>query len=243
MKEIKINMDKLNRNWDPRNEVIYSQNHHKTVWYFDDDFCWRQCSAETAIKKGIKNIKCSTKKDGTRYYYTINEIWNLFSYDQNWILCIRIVKAMKEGDHISELVRLCETMTYYMRTPEDSKRVQWWRNEMHKQDLAEMSEVERAITKIEKPRIYKERGNERDKTFDFIQIYMSIKTYMPEKMKFVKEHKKELIQMAYNAIEEDKNFQKYEVPINFLKITRMTLLRDSQIEYLFELKIPGRKTT
>lgn len=238
MKENRINMDKLNRNWDPRNTVIY--NRRNTVWYFDNDFRWRHCGAETAIKNKIKNIERSVRKDGRRDYYISRGFDNLFGSNQNFILCIRILKAMKEGDHISELVRLCETMCYYTPTTEEIQRRQWWREEMRKQDLVEMPEAERAITKIERPRIYKERGNTRDKTFDFIQIRMSIKTYMPEKMKFVKEHKKELIQMAYNAVEEDKEFQKYEVPINFLKITRMTLLQDSQIEYLFELKSPNK---
>lgn len=194
-----------------------------------------------ALEKGIKNIVARTwdnprTRDNYVTYHLKCDEDLIFGRGQNFFVKKRILKSMKEGNTISDFVHLCETVRLYAPDAEERKRRQWWRDEMHRQDLAGMTEVERFVTKIWKPKIYRENGNQKKKTFDFINVQMSVRTYMPEKMKFVREHKKELIQMAVNTIKQDKEFKKYNVPVNYLKLGRMTLLQDSQIEYLFELK-------
>mgnify|MGYP000467658150 CR=1 FL=1 len=51
------------------------------------------------------------------------------------------------------------------------------------------------------------------------------------------EHKKEITKMVFDKIEKDRTFLKYGIPINFLKVSKITLVkRTSEIHYVLVIK-------
>lgn len=52
----------------------------------------------------------------------------------------------------------------------------------------------------------------------------------------VKKYQREIYQQVIQRLEKDRQFKKYGVPVNFLKISNVTLLRDFSLEFIFELK-------
>ena len=54
----------------------------------------------------------------------------------------------------------------------------------------------------------------------------------------VKKYQHEIYQRVIQRMETDRSFKRYGVPINFLEISDVTLLRDFSLEFIFELKEP-----
>ena len=52
----------------------------------------------------------------------------------------------------------------------------------------------------------------------------------------LKKYQREIYQQVIQRLEKDRQFKKYGVPVNFLKISNVTLLRDFSLEFIFELK-------
>jgi len=101
--------------------------------------------------------------------------------------------------------------------------------------------MDRFIVKIDHPVIERATDNENRDTFDFIRIFVSVND-LGEDMcgKSLKEAVKDnmgcIINRALDKISGSKSYQKFDVPVNFLKISRATLTKDSRLELLFELK-------
>ena len=54
---------------------------------------------------------------------------------------------------------------------------------------------------------------------------------------YLNAHIKEINKMVWNKLENDKSFLKYGIPINFLKIAKVTFKKcTSELHYVFELK-------
>ena len=54
----------------------------------------------------------------------------------------------------------------------------------------------------------------------------------------IKKYQFEIYQRVIKKLEQDRQFKKYGVPINFLKLDNVMLLRDFSVEFIFELKEP-----
>lgn len=90
------------------------------------------------------------------------------------------------------------------------------------------------VLKINRPEIRRETGNTKKNTFDFVRVEMSIRsTYLS--VEKLRAHKKELIQKALDKIDSYKPYQKYGVPVKYLRLYRMTLLRCGYVVLDFEL--------
>ena len=57
--------------------------------------------------------------------------------------------------------------------------------------------------------------------------------------KDVREHTRKYVDCATEYIASQKKFQKFGVPVNVLRLTKVTLTRDMTLEFLFELKKPS----
>ena len=55
----------------------------------------------------------------------------------------------------------------------------------------------------------------------------------------MEKYRREIYQRVIQRLEEDRQFKKYGVPINFLKLSDVTLFRDFSMEFIFELKEHG----
>lgn len=81
--------------------------------------------------------------------------------------------------------------------------------------------------------------NQNKKTFDRIRIQVVLPRYMfqtwDELKAAVQENRLEIDNRVLDKIKNDRQFIKFGIPVNFIKLTDVTLLRDHTLEYIFEL--------
>lgn len=98
-------------------------------------------------------------------------------------------------------------------------------------------EVYNFITGIGCVRMEREPENKDKSTFDFVRVYASTKAIsLEEKRQILSTYKREILRLILTKIKRSPNFQRYDIPINFLRLTQCTLTRDQQIVFVFELK-------
>lgn len=99
-------------------------------------------------------------------------------------------------------------------------------------------EVSQFVQKINRPTIERSIENKNKKTFDFVRIFIGIPhTWYMDKREFLKQNKRPIFRMVLDTIKNDKKYQKYNIPINFLKLTSCTITCQDEIEMVFELKL------
>lgn len=94
------------------------------------------------------------------------------------------------------------------------------------------------LTKINRPAFERTPENKKKNTFDRIRITMGIKSKesMPGRTDFIKSQKREIVKIALLKIEQHPYFERYGVPIQYIKPVSMTVTRTDEIEIIFELK-------
>lgn len=199
---------------------IRKQNGHYKLYYFDEKGIYRCVSLEEAIRRNL----------------IINSYWNLAEFVsefpcgiwyRSYILDCEIdneriiakaICRLEEGDTIKDL-------EYYLSITKIEK-------------YPKPEGIERFITKIEKPQFVRSPGNNKKETFDYIYIDVNIISHWEEdRLKYIQKHRKEIDEMVIDSLERSKEFQKFGIPVNFLKVSRITLRRDSVLEFVLELKI------
>lgn len=104
----------------------------------------------------------------------------------------------------------------------------------------QLDEYGRFILKINNPSVERDTDNLNKDTFDFIRVMVSI----PDKdtisnsevMSMYKKYKDRLMKDVLEKISNSRSFKKYNVPINFLRLSRSTVTSSREIMLLFELK-------
>lgn len=102
----------------------------------------------------------------------------------------------------------------------------------------DIKNAELMIGHIERPSFERAPENKKRNTFDFIRIRMCMlsKELIPDLMGKVKRYQKELARIALDAIVKTKAWERYGLPENVLKITKMTVTSQREVECVFELK-------
>lgn len=105
-----------------------------------------------------------------------------------------------------------------------------------------LSPLDQLIQYIARPVYERVPGNDNVKTFDRIRITVGLPRYQFNSWEAlqneVKKSQYEIYQRVIQRLETDRPFKRYGVPINFLEISNVTLLRDFSLEFIFELKEP-----
>lgn len=101
--------------------------------------------------------------------------------------------------------------------------------------------LNRAFTKPVVADIRRASGNDRKKSFDFIEMEVPIidSVGKEETKKILKEHMQVFVNDCAKVLKEDKEYQKFGVPTNFLKVGKITITRDHLVLITFELKDIG----
>lgn len=104
----------------------------------------------------------------------------------------------------------------------------------------QLDEYSRFILKINNPSVERDTDNLDKDTFDFVRVMVSIpdKDTMnnAEVMSMYKKYKDRLMKDVLEKISNSRSFKKYNVPINFLRLSRSTVTSSREIMLLFELK-------
>ncbi len=96
------------------------------------------------------------------------------------------------------------------------------------------------VQEISPPVFEREPENNNMGTFDRIRVTVGLPRYQfPSWAALrgeVKKHQREIYQLVLAKIENDRGFKRYGVPVNFLNLSDVTLLRDYSLEFIFELR-------
>lgn len=104
----------------------------------------------------------------------------------------------------------------------------------------EPSPLEQLVQQILPPVFEREPENENTSTFDRIRITVGLPRYQFPSWEAlrseVKRHRREIYRLVLDKIEKDRRFKRFGVPVNVLKLSDVTLLRNYSLEFILELK-------
>ena len=157
-----------------------------------------------------------------------------------------VISTLKPGDTYDEMVKRYNWLIDYKNI---KFNVEGWRipakffakypiYNPYKEVLETNCNVSSFIFKIGRPVFEREPGNTDKKTFDFLKIRVTIpsKESFPDRKKFVKTNLKEIVSVVLGKVSSLQAYQRFGIPINFLKLTRAGILAGDELELVFELK-------
>lgn len=104
----------------------------------------------------------------------------------------------------------------------------------------EQTPFDRLVQIIGRPEYERVPENQDTATFDRIRVTIGLSRYLcpswQDLRSEVKKYRHEIYQRGLQRIAADRRFKRYGVPINFIKLSDATLLRNFSIELVFELK-------
>ena len=121
-------------------------------------------------------------------------------------------------------------------TIEDLKR---YYHNLNLQKKEPLKELDYFVTKIGQPQYIRVPENTNVSTFDYIYVEVNLAiTWKYDKKEYYIKNKEAIDNMVTNKIEKSKKFQKYNIPINFLNLARVSLKNQRRmLEFVFDLKI------
>lgn len=207
MREMQENFEKL------KNNILRQARGY--AYYFNEEGIYCKIPISEVVESAFLNVHMFPEEEGDFWFEKFN-FTKLICENAN--LALKIICRLKEGDTLEQL-------RYYIKNTK-------LRPEEKREDL------ERFITKIEKPRFLRTPENLNETTFDFIYMDVNIVTEWKEDRKqYLASNMDKILKKVVKKLTNDSTFRKYEVPINFLKVSRMTLKNDSVLQFVLELKI------
>ena len=104
----------------------------------------------------------------------------------------------------------------------------------------DQSPLDRLVQYISPPTYERIPGNQDEATFDHIRMTVGLPRYKFDSWEAlqdeVKKYQREIYQQVLQKLENDRQFKRYGVPINFIKLSDVILRRNFSIEFIFELK-------
>lgn len=230
-------------------EKAYSPQSDWTAYYFNDDGIYstiHYCPFNPRTKPPfMQHMRKLCAADGERFSII----------DDTYVLQTCMMKAIIElvpGDDISrlgelynkELAKFKASQTPCIVFNETKSKEELQNRKKRMKERGEEIpadvpfEVSQFVQKINRPTIERSFENKNKKTFDFVRIFIGIPhTWYMKKREFLIQNKKPIFKMVLEAIKNDKQYQKYNIPINFLKLTSCTITCQDEIEMVFELKL------
>lgn len=185
------------------------------IYYFDESGIYRSVLLSEVYSIKLDNLSY-LRPNGEIFSYWLF-IDDLF-YVDDIRLVIKAISMLKEGDTIEKFKTYLDTVEL--------------------ENHSRPSGLDRFITKIERPEFERIPTNPNKNTFDYIFVEVNIvQEWEGDRLTYIKKHKKQIFEMVLKKVQESKRFKKYGIPINFLKFTRVTLKRNSVLEFVLELKV------
>lgn len=185
------------------------------VYYFDNKYIYSCMPCKEAENCGFINF---FKRDDESYYIELYEIpLELLFNITNLILFQKCICMLNLGDNL-------DTLKYYCKNTKLESN-------------PKLEGLNRFITKIDNPDFSRIPENPKPNTFDYIIVFVNVVKYWDtDKKEYIKKHINEINELVINKIKNDSHFQKYGIPISFLKLANVAITIDSRIKYVFELK-------
>ena len=205
---------------DYRNKILRKSSHK--VYFFNESREWMCLSENEAFVADI-SMPYIWLRQGKDISYEVNirneQLLLQELGTENIALVCKAIAKLEKGDSIERLKEFCNGG---VKLKEKSKM-----------------QNEGIIAKINDPEFRcKPENPDKKSTFDYIIVDIALlTTWEGDKKAYIEENKKKLTQKVLEKIKENKKFLKYNVPINYLKVAKITLYNNrNNIQYILELK-------
>lgn len=222
-----------------KNHVYLVDSKTRLAYYFDDEEQLNSIPEQKAISL-LKNgtLTGMIKKQYSPGVYLWYPTTQLDKIEKTAILTSQVRRGQRNG---CSFKRIQQKIAYGRKTGSVELPYSWkkpWNPKQRKAMLNGGFDLERFITKIDRPIIERDTDNLNAKTFDFVRVHMYTLTYEEDDpLKLIKKYRKDILAMALEQIEKSKRFKHYGLPINFLKLDHFTYCDNQKmIELLFTLK-------
>lgn len=194
------------------------------------------------IEHGVVN-KPIRQRSGKTYYFNENEVYSLDKKSQLFPYERRL------KFHLFEIIgENCFNMNVWVKavsqfeigmTLEDCIGI-FLKTKLAYKPSQALSPIDRLVQYIAPPIYERVPGNRDEATFDRIRIMVGLPRYQFDSWEAlqneVKKYQYEIYQQVIQKLEKDRPFKRYGVPVSFLKLSDVTLLRDFSLEFIFEWK-------
>lgn len=209
-------------------------------------------SMECPINIAMRQIK------STVFYFNENKIWSSISIEEGEHTLSGIQRYNQLFVHDKTLFVSALFLNYFVNTNKAYLRTAisklligdtWDKfidiyNHIEYKQREKPQDLNRFITKINRPIFERFPENNNSMTFDMIRMDINIvTTYIPEIMnelsfsQYIKKHSKKIKTLALYKLQESQQFQSYGIPITFLKLESAIYHHNlSMIEFIFTLK-------
>lgn len=104
--------------------------------------------------------------------------------------------------------------------------------------ITNMERLIPVITSVKRPTYERSPGNGNKRTFDTVRVWFGLvgKNTFPDRNRTLAENKKTLAEMALARIRDDRAFQSYGIPVNFLKLDHMGITGQDMLEFIFSVR-------
>ena len=188
----------------------------KKYIFFNNDGIIETLNQAEIMKSDVINLRVAI--DGTLYYSDIET--NRFNSTEfiNSVLLTMAYCQLKNGDTIEDLKRYYHNSSFTSKEP--------------------LKEIDYFVTRISQPNFIRTPENQNPNTFDYIYVEVNLAiTWKYDKKEYFIKNKKAIDKMVINKIEQNQKFKRYNIPVNLLKLARISLKNQRRIvEYVFELK-------
>ena len=182
------------------------------------------------------------QRAGKTYYFNENEVYSVDEKSERFPYEKRIKYGLFNSDY-----ETCLNMNVWRKAVSQFQTGMTLRECIGIFLQTELASVSREPSPIDRlvqhiaPPVYERAPENRDETtFDYIRVTVGLPRYQFDSWEIlqaeVKKHQYGIYQQVIRALEHDRQFKRYGVPVNFLKLGDVTLLRDFSIEFIFELK-------
>ena len=195
------------------------------------------------LECGVIHVPIS-QRAGNTYYFNENEVYSLdkkselFPYEKQikhslftaeYETCFNVNVWRKAVSQFEVGMTLQECISVFLKT------------ELVHRIPQELSHVDRLVQSIAPPAYERVPGNNNKTTFDHIRMTVGLPRYQFNSwealLNEVKKHQRGIYQRVAQRLEKDRQFKKYGIPMNFLKVSDVILRRDFSMEFIFELKV------
>ena len=196
---------------------------------------------EFLIDQGILNTPIRQRNGKTYYFntfciYSLDKTSSLFPYESR--LKFSLFKVRGESCFNVTVWNKAATQFQVGMTLDDCIKI-FLKTNLTTTAPVEPSEFERLVQHIGPPIYERIPENNDETTFDRIRVIVGLPRYLygswEELSEEVLKYKPEILQAAVRRIAADRQFKRYGIPINFLKVSNAQLLRDYSLELIFEL--------
>lgn len=253
---------KVNLRYGRKNKAIIYGGDNQHIIYIDNDEFIRELPIEEAYDKEIEGVMCGKILFGQiNIFYHLSYGFKTVSYenkhgevskftidhrfmrDNGIYVDIRkfVDKSLQEWydtirDNAFKYLNIAYPQGYYIDL--NDEEMTDFENRIFRKKYASVDLFSKPLKdNIGRPVVYIGKDPEvLSDVFDYVEVTIPFVENMKNREEYIKIHFDELMQIVRKKVCNNREYKRYKIPFNYLKLTRITITHDSQILLYFNLK-------